>query len=72
MQFKVEIHRFLLKAAYLDDGLSKEIIRFTSELLPHFRLKVIIFIPDSNFDPIRRIVTFAISRLSKMFIFIFK
>jgi hypothetical protein len=28
--------------------------------LTHFRLKVVIFVPDTNFDPIRRIVTLAV------------
>lgn len=48
------------KRIYFNDCLSKKIVRLAGELLTHFRLKVVIFVPDTNFDPIRRIVTLTV------------
>lgn len=51
--------------AHLDDSLAEEIIRFSGEFLPHLGLEVVILVPDSHFDPVRRIVALAASKFCK-------
>ena len=45
-------------AIYLDDGLTKEVVRFSGEFLAQFRFYVVVFVPHTNFDTIRRVVAF--------------
>lgn len=47
------------QSADFDDGLTQEVIALTFEPLFHSRLDVVILVPNTNFDAIRRVVAFA-------------
>ena len=48
---------------HLDDGLTEEVVRLPCQLLSQSSLEVVVLVPDSHFDPVARVVTFAASQL---------
>ena len=51
------------EGAHLDDRLPQEVVGLPGQLLSESRLQVIVLVPDSNFDPVRRVVTLAAAQL---------
>ncbi len=48
--------------AHLDDGLSQEVVRLSRQFLPQLRLEVVVLVPDSHLDAVRRVVALAVGR----------
>lgn len=51
------------QSADLNNSLAQEVIRLSLELLLYSRLDIIIFIPHTHLDPVRRVVTFTRDRI---------
>ena len=49
------------EGAHLDDRLPQEVVGLPGQLLPEARLQVVVLVPDSHFDPVRRVMTLAAS-----------
>ena len=61
--FQIIPHIHLTRqSTHFNYSLSKEIVRFSCQFLSQFRLQIIIFIPNSDFNTIRGVVTFTIIR----------
>ena len=50
------------QSPHLNDRLAQEVIRFSRQLLAQFGLEVVVLVPDTHFDPIRRVVAFTRTR----------
>ena len=44
----------------LDDRLAEEVVRLAGELLTELRLQVVVLVPNSDLDPVRRVVALAV------------